>query len=60
MEQYVQDTELLIPDRKPTDRTIKRAVIIPHNTKKQPPQGHHGKLVVRKVSKKEMNKLWAK
>lgn len=36
MEHYVSDTELTVPDRKPADPTIKRAIPVPGKTKEKP------------------------
>ena len=36
MEHYVSDTELMVPDRKPADPTIKRAIPVPGKTKEKP------------------------
>lgn len=60
MEHDIRDIELTVPDRKPADRTIKRAVRVPVVTRHWPHSGQNGECVVRKVSKREMNKLWKK
>ena len=35
MEHYIWDTELTIPDRKPADRSIPRAMPVPTKTKEK-------------------------
>lgn len=59
-EHTVPDTELTIPDRKPVDRTIKRAILVPSKHKEKPrhSDGTEHPVKVTKVSKEEMEELW--
>jgi hypothetical protein len=50
----VQDTVLYIPETKPTIRTIPTHL----KTKWKPVKRPNGKVIVRKVSPKEMEQLW--
>ena len=54
----VRDIELYIA--RPQDRSIPKAHIHHTKTKHASVQGKNGELTVRKVSKREMNKLWNK